>query len=75
MPGRYEAPRPPRTPRKSSRMHPVLAAIVSVLFALAGILASVSVIFLSIRCVDTKPILLTPPEAALEQLKRKQGLI
>ena len=68
MPGRYEAPRPPRTPRKSSRMHPVLAAIVSVLFALAGILAAVSVIFLSIRCVDTKPILLTPPEAALEQL-------
>lgn len=65
MPGRYEAPRPPR---KRSVMHPVLASIVSGLFALVGICAAAAVIFLSTRCVDAKPILLSPPDAAVEQL-------
>ena len=65
MPVRYEFPRPPK---KVKQLHPILAALLSGIFALAGLCAAVAVILLGIHCVDQKPILLSPPEAAMEQL-------
>lgn len=68
MPGRYKTSHQPQPPRKGAQLYSVLAAILSGLFALIGICAAVAVIFLGIRCVDTKPVLLAPPDAAMEQL-------
>jgi len=65
MPVRYESP---RSPKKVKQLHPILAALLSGIFALAGLCAAVAVILLGIHCVDQKPILLSPPEAAMEQL-------
>lgn len=68
MSGRYEAPRSPRAPRKSSQMHPVPAAIVSGIFSLIGICTVTAVIYLSLHFINAKPILLSPPDSAMEQL-------
>ena len=68
MPGRYEAPRPPRAPRKVAKMHPVVAALLAGLFGLVGLCAAVAVIHLGVHFTETKPILLAPPNSAMEQL-------
>ena len=70
MPGKYEAPRPVKTRTPPKTLHPVLAALLSVLFALTGIAAAAAALWLGVHYADAKPILLTPPDAANARLEQ-----
>ena len=65
MPDQFETI---NTPKKPGPMHPVLAAILSGFFSLIGLCAAAAAIYLGMTCVNTKPILLSPPDSAVAQL-------